>query len=177
MSLLDIVILVLVVLSMVAGYRSGMVRCIFSLLGLVAGIVFASRNYEQFAAQWSPQMHSRALADAMWFCILAIAIMVLAALLGWLIRGAVKFAGLGWLDQFLGLLFGFLRGAVLVTLCLLTLAAFYPGSEWMSSSRLAKYFLGVTRAATQMTTEELKHRILEGLQTVQADAPEWLHGK
>jgi membrane protein required for colicin V production len=75
------------------------------------------------------------------------------------------------------LIFGLLRGAVLVTLCIVTLAAFFPETSWLENAQLARYFLGTAHLTTQMTPEELKDRILHGLGVLEEDAPKWLHAK
>jgi membrane protein required for colicin V production len=177
LNLVDIVILVLVVVSCVAGLRTGAVRCVFSLLGLIIGIAFASRNYARFAHDWSPGIKSPALANAVWFCLLAIFVMLAAGLLGWLIRNAVELVGLGWLDSLLGLVFGFVQGAVLVTVCIVILALFYPESNWLADAALAKYFFNVTRLTTQITPGELKVKIQDGLAVLEKETPQLLHPK
>jgi len=176
MNLVDIVILLLVVASAVVGFRSGLIQSIFSLLGLIAGIAVASWNYMHFAVELAPMVHSLALAEAIWFCLIAIAVMLITGVLGLLIRGLVHGVGLGWLDKALGLVFGVLRGAVLVTLCIVVLAAFFPETRWLGDARLTRYFLGSVHLTTHMTSDELQEKIMRGLHAMEKDAPEWLHG-
>jgi membrane protein required for colicin V production len=176
-NFVDVVIVILVVASAFAGLRSGLVRCLFSLVGLIAGIAFASRNYEQFASRWPLtvlSIHSAMLLDALWFCLLALAVMLVAALFGAIIRHAVKLVGLGWLDNIAGFLFGILRGGVLVVLFILTLAAFFPETRWLGDAQLAKYFMGVTHVSTEITPSELKQRVVEGLRVAETDTNRWL---
>jgi membrane protein required for colicin V production len=175
MNVVDIVIVLLLVLSVIQGYRTGLIQSIFSLLGLIAGIAIASWNYHYFAHDLISLAHSEALADAIAFCLIALAVMLVAGLLGMLIKGVIHGVGLGWLDRLLGLAFGFLRGALLVTLCIVTLAAFFPNTSWLGDSQLGRYFLGTAHLTTTMTPAELKQRILEGLRVVEKDTPIWLH--
>ena len=74
MNLVDIVILLLLAVSAFAGFRSGLIRCVFSLAGLLAGIVIASWNYKHVAAQFPVVAQSQALTDAIWFCVIAIVV-------------------------------------------------------------------------------------------------------
>jgi len=177
MNVVDIVILLLLVLSALAGYRSGLIQSVVSLLGLIAGIAVASWHYKRFGAELEPMVHSRALADAIWFCLIAIAVMLVAGVLGMLLKGLVHGIGLGWLDKGLGLLFGILRGALLATLCIVVLAAFFPDTTWLGQARLSRYFLGSVHLTTRMTPKELKEKIWNGLKVLEQDAPEWLHPK
>jgi len=175
MNPVDIVILVLVILSAVLGFRSGLIQSIFSLVGLIAGIAIASWHYKEFAAQLAPYIHSKGADEAIAYCLIAIGVMVVAGLAGMLLKKLVHGVGLGWVDRLTGLAFGVLRGALLVTLCIVALAAFFPDTRWLGDAQLAKYFLGTVHLTTQMTPQDLKHRILEGLHVLRKDSPEWLH--
>ncbi len=175
MNVVDIVILLLVILSAVQGFRSGLIRCVFSLLGLIAGIAIASWHYKQFTDDLMPWLHSKGLSEAVSFCLVALAVMLAAGLIGMLLKGVIHGIGLGWLDRLAGLAFGLLRGALLVTLCIVALAAFFPETRWLGDAQFAKYFLGTAHLTTRISPEELKHRILEGLQVLEKDSPAWLH--
>jgi membrane protein required for colicin V production len=173
-SLVDIVIVLLVPLSAVAGFSSGVIRAVFSLAGLIIGIAYASRNYLRFAHEWTPLVHNPALQEAIWFCLLTIAVMLLFSLVGWLVRKIVASVGLSWLDRLVGLAFGFVRGAVLVSVAIVTLAAFYPDTTWLKDSQAAKYFFDVTDLTIKVTPESLKQRVLDGLHAVERNSKQWL---
>jgi len=175
MNVVDIAIVLLLVLSAIQGYRTVLIQSIFSLVGLILGIAVASWNYKHFADDLWPLLHNKPLSEAIWFCLLALAVMIAAGLIGMLIKNVVHGVGLAWLDKLTGLVFGFLRGALLVVLCIVTLAAFFPDTRWLGDSQLSKYFLGTAHLTTQMTPDDLKHRILEGLRVLEKDTPEWLH--
>jgi membrane protein required for colicin V production len=177
MNVVDIVILLLLVMSAVSGFRSGLIQCVFSLAGLIAGIAVASWHYQRFAYEFTPVVHSRALAEAIWFCLIALAVMLVAGVLGMLIKGLVHGVGLGWLDRALGLIFGLLRGAVLATLCILILAAFFPDTRWLGDAQLSKYFLGSADLTIRMTPDELANKIQYGLGVLKQDTPNWLRPK
>jgi membrane protein required for colicin V production len=175
MSLADVVILILVGLSMLAGFRSGLIRSVFSLAGLVLGIIIASWKYKHFADEVMPITKTRALSEAIWFCLLVIGVTVVAGIAGLLVKKLVHWVGLGWVDNVLGLVFGFLRGALLITVCVMTIAAFFPDTRWLKDANLAKYFIGMADFTTHMTSEELKKRILDGLAELREHSPAWLH--
>jgi membrane protein required for colicin V production len=175
MNPVDIAILLLMVLSAALGFRSGLIQSVFSLVGLIAGIAIASWHYKEFAARLTPYIHSKGADEAIAYCLIAIAVMVAASIIGMLLKKLVHGVGLGWVDRLAGLAFGFARGALLVTLCIVTLAAFFPDTRWLGDAQFAKYFLGSVHLTTQMTPQDLKHRILEGLRVLRKDSPEWLH--
>lgn len=175
MNAVDITILVLVILSAALGFRSGLIQSIFSLAGLIAGIAIASWHYKAFAAELAPYFHSKGVDEAIAYCVIAIAVMAGAGILGMLLKKLIHGVGLGWVDKLAGMAFGLLRGALLVTLCIVALAAFFPDTRWLGDAQLAKYFLGTVHLTTQMTPQDLKHRILEGLRVLRKDSPAWLH--
>ena len=82
MNAVDITILVLVILSAALGFRSGLIQSIFSLVGLIAGIAIASWHYKGFAAELAPYFHSKGVDEAIAYCVIAIAVMVVASILG-----------------------------------------------------------------------------------------------
>jgi membrane protein required for colicin V production len=177
MNPVDIAIVLLLILSGALGFRSGLIQSVFSLLGLIAGIAIASWNYKHFADELYPLLHNKPLSEAIWFCLIALAVMLMAGLAGLLLKKVIHGVGLGWLDKLTGLIFGLLRGALLVVLCIVTLAAFFPDTRWLGDARLAKYFLGTAHLTTQMTPTDLKEKIMTGLRVLEQDSPEWLKRK
>ncbi|MFC5865505.1 CvpA family protein [Acidicapsa dinghuensis] len=174
MNVVDVVILLMLIVSSLLGFRGGFIRSVFSLIGLIAGIAIASWNYLFLAFHVEPFVHSHALASVISFCIIAFLVMILAGLLGILIRSIVRGVGLGWLDHTFGLIFGILRGALLATLCVVLLAAFYPDGNLLKGARLAPYFLGFSQITITVTPGELKTKIENGLQVLEKDSPGWL---
>ena len=177
LNLVDIVIVLIIVLSALHGFRSGLITSVASLLGLIGGIAIASWEYKQFVGTFQPSVHNEARADAISFALIALVVMIAASILGMLLKGLIHGVGLGWLDRFMGLLFGLLRGALLITLCIVTLAAFFPDTRWLGDAQLAKYFMGTAHLTTHMTPDELKAKIVRGLHVLEKDSPNWLHPK
>ena len=177
MSLVDIVIVLVLIASAIQGYRSGLITSVASLLGLIGGIAIASWQYPRFVGIFVPILRSDALSDAVSFALVALVVMILAGLIGMLLKSLIHGIGLGWLDRITGLFFGLLRGALLITLCIVTLAAFFPNTRSLGDAQLAKYFMGTAHLTTHMTPEELKAIILRGLHELEKDSPNWLHPK
>ena len=175
MAPLDIAIVLLLIFSAAIGFTTGLIRSVASLLGLVAGIAYASWNYLQVASRLMPYIHGVPLSQAIAFCLLTLLVTIVFSMIGLVIKKLVHGVGLGWLDRLMGLVFGFLQGALLVTLCLVTIAAFFPATQWIGNTQLTKYFLGSVHLTTQMTPHDLKVRILDGLQILERKSPGWLH--
>lgn len=177
MNFVDVVIVLLLVVSSLFGFRSGFIQSVCSLVGLIAGIVIASWNYQFVAFHLEHALHNHALANAAGFCIIAFLVMILASLFGMILKGIVRGVGLGWLDHTIGLIFGLLRGALLATLCIVLVAAFFPEKDWLGGAQLAPYFLGFSQITITITPGELKRKIEDGLQVLEKDTPRWLQPK
>jgi membrane protein required for colicin V production len=99
--------------------------------------------------------------------------MLLAAILGRVIRWSVHSIGLGWLDRLLGAGFGFLKGFVLITVGVLVIAAFFPKASWFRHSRLAPCFLSAAHEVSIAAPQGLEQRIREGVKELRSSGPDW----
>ncbi len=167
MTLVDIAIVVILVLSTLAAIAQGLIRELSSLAGLVLGLVLASWNYARLAAPLGRWIHSSGIADALAFLSIALGIMLVAGVIGNLLQKTAQGIGLGWLDRILGAGFGFVRGCVLVMVAMLAIAAFRPGAPWMQGSRLAPYFLPGARILSVQAPATLKEKVVTGITFLQ----------
>jgi membrane protein required for colicin V production len=92
--------------------------------------------------------------------------MVLAGILGKIVRWLMKEAGLNVVDRFFGGVLGLLRGCLLVAIVLVSMTAFTPTSRWLQGSSLAPYFLVVGRAVIWVAPAELRAEFYKGLEYV-----------
>ena len=88
-----------------------------------------------------------AIADAIGFLLIALLVMAVAAMIGNIISKMVRGIGLGCLDRLAGGVFGFLQGAVLVTIAILVVVAFFPKAQWLAEAKLPRYFLVLCMSA------------------------------
>ncbi len=168
MSFLDITIALVILLSAIFGLRGGIIRSSFSIAGLLLGLVFASYNFERFAAELAPMVHSLARAETIWLFLLICVTMVAAAMLAHQVQAAVSWSKLGAFDRILGLALGALRGYIMAMVCIMVIAAFFPQSNELLESHLITYFLQPTASLTSITSPSLKQRVYEGLSALPA---------
>ena len=110
MAVIDWLILVVLLVSVLSAAKNGFFLEVFSLTGVIAGLLIASWNYQKLLPWVSRWIHSWAAAQALSFLLIALAVMILAGLLGRVIRWSVHSIGLGWADRFIGAIFGFFKG-------------------------------------------------------------------
>jgi membrane protein required for colicin V production len=174
MALIDWLIVVILLVSVLSAAKNGFFLEVFSLAGVVAGLLLASWNYQRLLPWITRWVHTWEAAEALSFLLIALGVMLIAGLLGRMIRWSVHSIGLGWADRFIGALFGLVKGYVLVTLAVLVVAAFLPQATWFRQSRLAPCFLTAAHRASVVTPGELGERIRLGVTEIRKARQTWL---
>ncbi len=170
----DCLLVTLLAYSTVTAFIRGLLRELFTLGGLVVGILLASWNYPWLAQKLGSFISTPATANIVAFLLLAIGIMVLSAIVGKLLRRTADAIGLGFFDRLGGAGFGLIRGCLLGVAILMAAAAFVPESAWVRKSQLAPYFLTGAHAVSFVVPHDLRQRILEGAVELKHNAPGWI---
>jgi membrane protein required for colicin V production len=174
MNPLDWLLAILLVYSVIRAAMRGFFQEAFALGGLIFGFLFACWFYGSLAADVKGLITSPPLAELAAFLAIMAATMVLAALIGKLLRHTASAVGLGFADRMLGALFGLLRGTLLGVVLLLAVTAFLPSAPWVQNSYLAPYFLRAAHAVSFVMPSDLKLRLLDGLHQVKHTSPGWI---
>ena len=119
LTIFDYSVLAILVLSILLSMVRGVVREVLSLAGWVVAFMVAN----SFAAGFAPLLPSSVSGESLRL-LLAFAALFLSSLLAMglitmLISALVKTVGLGFADRFMGSLFGFARGLLVVLLMVL----------------------------------------------------------
>jgi membrane protein required for colicin V production len=176
MAFVDWLIVVVLLVSVLSAAKNGFFLEVFSLAGVVIGLLLASWNYQKLLPWITRWIHTLQIAEAISFLAIALGVMILAGLIGRIIRWSVHSIGLGWADRIIGALFGLVKGSILVTIAVLVVAAFMPQATWFRQSRLAPYFLTAAHQASIVTPSELGERIRQGVTLIRNTQPQhWLH--
>jgi membrane protein required for colicin V production len=173
-NLADFIILLVLLVSVIQAVSSGFFQEAFGIAGLVFGYLIAAWQYQRLAGHFASSISSPWLGEIVAFLAIFLGVMVLAGVLGRIVRWLIKEAGLRGIDRFLGALLGFIRGCLLVSIVLVSMTAFTPGSRWLQGSALAPYFLVVGRAAIWLAPTSLRAQFYQGLDFLrrgQASAP------
>ena len=149
MSALDLTLLAIIGVSTLFGLMRGFFGALASVLAwLLAG--WAAFHYGAEVAAWLSDDGPPGSADLLGGYALAfVGVMVVVGVTGWLVRKMVKSVGLSGVDRALGLVLGFLRGALVACIVLLLVAftdmprepewkrssvvpVLLPGAQWLS---------------------------------------------
>jgi len=177
-NIADWIILLVLLVSVIQAASSGFFQEIFGIAGLVFGYLIAAWRYRHLADHFAAYISSRWLGEIVAFLAIFLGVMVLAGVLGKIIRWAMKEAGLSVIDRFLGGILGLVRGCLLIAIVLVGMTAFTPTSRWLQNSSLSPYFLVVGRAAIWVAPTELRSQFYKGLDYLRkAQASEDSQGK
>jgi membrane protein required for colicin V production len=175
MTVVDWIIVVILAGSVLAGIAQGFLRSIFSLGGLILGLVIAAWNYDRIARFIEPILHNQPVSNAIGFIFLAILVAAICAAIGILLSKVFQKIGLGCLDSLAGAIFGFFQGALLVTVFILITVAFFPDTEWLTQSRLPRYFFSACHLSTHISPSGLSALVREDLNRLERESPAWMH--
>ncbi|MDP2917535.1 MAG: CvpA family protein [Dehalococcoidia bacterium] len=140
MNWLDIVIIIILVISVIGGLRSGLIRSVLSLAGLIIGVVLAGRFYTALAERlfFVPQ---DGIAKVVAFIIILVVVMVVAAILGAIITRAASALVLGWLNHLGGGAFGLIMSGIVIAALLAVWVKFMGMSGPIKGSTIAPLLL------------------------------------
>ncbi len=182
-TVFDWMLVALLVYSTVRAALKGFILEVFSLVGLVAGILLASWNYGPVAEQvvsWVAPLTKITLttAEIVAFLGIVIGVMMACGLAGKFLRTGASAIGLGLVDRALGAAFGFARGCLLGVSVMLALAAFDPmggpGARLTARSQLLPYFLAGAHGVSFVVPEGLQRRVADGADEIKHKSDAWI---
>ena len=118
----------------------------------VLAFVIAVTFRDALATLFVAHIAAPSLREMLAFAILFAATLIVGAMVNHLISELVRMTGLGGTDKFLGVLFGIVRGFVVIMAVLLIVPPIIPINEdqWWQESLLIPHFLGVENWAREI---------------------------
>ena len=138
MTGLDIAVGAIVALSTLFAFARGVVRELIAIASWIVGVV-AAFTFGREVAEILPGMDASPVArQVLAFALIFVVVLIVGALIAFLLAKLVRAVGLGFVDRFLGAVFGLARGA-LVVLILVLLAGLttLPQQDWWQNATLA----------------------------------------
>ena len=164
MTVADIVILIIVLVSAYIGFRRGLAWSLLSLATWVTAGLLAYFFADDVARLWQAdglpdtvEVQSRRF-DLSWiggFCLILVAIYLVGAFIRHQLANAIDDSDFAsTVDRTFGGIFGFLRGLVIVLIVLVVAGPYYSGSRWWHNSLFIPY-LSIYRDDVKGIYEEL----------------------
>jgi membrane protein required for colicin V production len=163
MNWFDLVLVVIIAASALAGLRTGFARVVIGLAATVVGLLAGFWCYRIVGAKLAPYLSTPALADIAGFMIIFFGVMIAGALLATLLSRLFRWVGLSWVDHLLGGAAGFARGVLMVAALAAVLVAFVPSPtpSFLTQSRLLPSATEAAAALAQMAPKDLKDSFLQ----------------
>lgn len=143
MHLADGIILAVIVVSALIGLWRGFVREVFSLATWVIAFIVASLFSTGMAQLLSPYLDTPSVRMAAAFLILFILTLFVGGLVSRLCGELIQLTGLTGTDRVLGMVFGLLRGGILVVVLVALGYQVFSQDAWWHKSILIPYFQGM----------------------------------
>jgi membrane protein required for colicin V production len=137
MSTFDWILVAVVGLSMLFAFFRGVTRELIALVAWVLGFVAAVALTPLLGGMLPEFGGNPVFRYLLAFCIVFIACLLLGALVAWPLASVIHKAGLGFVDRFLGAVFGAARGVVLVMAFVLVAGlTTLPRLDWWQNAAL-----------------------------------------
>ena len=168
MNWLDLVLAVILTLSVVSGYRKGLIRIGIGLIATVAALVFACWFYGTAGTFLIPYVSSQSIAKIGGFILVFLGVMALGALIGRILAAIFKWVGLSWFDRLLGAAFVVVRGAIVSVVVIMVIVALSPESppKAVVHSEIAPYLIEAADVVTAIAPKEFKKGFEQGYEKV-----------
>jgi membrane protein required for colicin V production len=140
MNWLDIVLAIFLVISIIGGIANGLIKSVFSLAGLIVGVVLAGRYYSSLADHL-PFITNERAASIVGFIIIFLVVVIVASILGAIFTKVVSDIMLGWINRLGGAVFSFFTGALFMAAVLAIWVKYSGENSSISGSYLASVLL------------------------------------
>ena len=155
MNWADWVIVIIIVMSSLFGLWRGFVKEALSLVVWAAALIIAISFRYQASVMLEPHISTPSVRDIAAFSLLFILTLIVGALITRLVSTLVKMTGLSGTDRILGIVFGIMRGLVVVMAILLLAPAVVPVDQdgWWQQSAVIPRFLAFEDWATSIFSQ------------------------
>ena len=155
MTSLDWCVIVVMALSTLLAFFRGFTREFIALVTWIVGVA-AAILFSPTVASWLPDFGlNEAVRYIVAFASILVAALLAGALVAWPLGSVIRKSGLGFVDRFLGAIFGVARGALLVVgFALVAGLTSLPRLDWWQNAALAPALAAAAIAAASWLPSE-----------------------
>ena len=161
MNLFDIIVVVILGYCVIRGIFRGLVKELFSLIGVLGGFYAAYTYYMVLAKPLSRWIANTGYLKILSFLIIFCFVFIIISFLGIIIHYILNIAFLGWVDRVCGAGFGTVKGIMIASVLLITLTAFLPkGAPVVKDSLLSTHVALVAEKMVKVVPKNMKHAFI-----------------
>ena len=139
MSWLDIVILVILAVAAFSGLKVGVIKVLFTIVGIIVGVILAGRFSDDLAGVLT--FIDPAWAKIAAFAIILVVVLVISGILAAVLGKLISLVLLGWVNRLVGALLGLIVGAIFCGAILAIWVKYLGIGDAVSGSALARFLL------------------------------------
>lgn len=156
MTVVDVVVIFVIFLSALFSLIRGFVKEAISLATWIIAIWLAATFAPKLAAALPDGIESEAVRQAIGFGVLFVLTLIVGTIVNTLINQFVKKTGLSGADRIFGVIFGILRGALIIIVFVVIAGMTpLPEYEWWQSSTLLQWFESAAIVIQEYIPEDL----------------------
>jgi membrane protein required for colicin V production len=154
MNWADLSILAVLFVSSLISVKRGFVREALALAGWVAAFIIATLFSASLATLFVNSIESPSVREMVAFALLFACTLIVAAMANYLIAEVVRMTGLSGTDRLFGMVFGLVRGVIVVMAVLLLVPPLIPIDQevWWRESNFIPHFLSMEHWSRQVAT-------------------------
>lgn len=142
MSIIDIILLICFIPALISGLKKGFIAQLIAIISIFAGI-WISFEFATITSQWlsqyieAPENVLRIAA----FALIMVGVFITLGLLGKLLEGILNMVMLGWVNKLFGVIFAFLKTALITGLIIMVFNSINASLELVSAETLSESVL------------------------------------
>ena len=142
MSIIDIILLICFIPALISGLKKGFIAQLIAIISIFAGI-WISFEFATITSQWlsqyieAPENVLRIAA----FALIMVGVFITLGLLGKLLEGILNLVMLGWVNKLFGVIFAFLKTALITGLIIMVFNSINASIELVSTETLSESVL------------------------------------
>ena len=157
MNLLDIVLATIIGFCLIRGIFRGLIKELSSIIGVVAGFYAAYSYYPLLAGLLKRWITDTGYANILACMTLFLGVYVGVSIAGVLIKYLMNIVFLGWTDRICGLVFGTLKGVLIVSVIVVLLTAFLPkNAVILRDSIVVRHTMVISTAMVRVASVDMK---------------------
>jgi membrane protein required for colicin V production len=155
---------------MIRGVFRGLVSELFAIIGVLAGFYTAYTYYLKIEKPLSSWVSNQAYLDILSFLIIFCVVFFAVNFVGLLIRYILSIIFLGWVDRACGVVFGLIKGILIVSVLLVALTSFLDkNAPVIKDSMLSKHVMLISENMAKVISEDMKKKFSEKKQALKKE--------